>query len=328
MPSVTDTLVNQATSFATKTVTSKLGGLVGGVLGGGTNKPTAASTKSPALSDFLVDIQSRGVSHSSLFEVQFSVPLGITKVMQQWRPSFDPRILPVRCEMAELPGQQLMTSDNKTYGPTYKMPFQVMYNEMNLSFIVSSNMDERYFFDAWMGLIKTDSDNYGYYNDFVVPLTITQFDTAGNGVYRVRLINAFPTAVTPLTLNWQDSDVHKLSVTFAYERFEPIGMEPVIGKQDAQSGFGLGVFGNVLRAVLPTIKGYNSLITKPGVNNLLNGNFSLQTALQAGTAIVSSRNPSARNTLSQGGVAAGLGALTNSLPSNPIASPLRKLFGL
>ena len=46
------------------------------------------------------------------------------------------RYLALQCENAELPGRTLATADVKIYGPTFKVPYQSMYGDMNLTFLV------------------------------------------------------------------------------------------------------------------------------------------------------------------------------------------------
>ena len=40
------------------------------------------------------------------------------------------RYLALQCETAELPGKSLNTQDVKIYGPTFKIPFQTVYQEI------------------------------------------------------------------------------------------------------------------------------------------------------------------------------------------------------
>ena len=48
------------------------------------------------------------------------------------------RYLALQCESAELPGKTLATADVKVYGPTFKVPYQTQYSDMNLTFLCTN----------------------------------------------------------------------------------------------------------------------------------------------------------------------------------------------
>ncbi len=46
------------------------------------------------------------------------------------------RYLALQCESAEFPGRTFQTADVKIYGPTFKVPYQSMYGDTNLTFFM------------------------------------------------------------------------------------------------------------------------------------------------------------------------------------------------
>jgi len=130
---------------------------------------------------------------------------------------FNLKQLTLRCDSAQLPGRHLETVQQKTYGPYEQLPFHTTYNDIDLTFIVSGDMSERNFFDAWMDFINpTSTYNMEYKDNYTSPIIITQYDMSENPMYVSTLHDAYPINVNQLDLNWASDDIHKLTVTFAY----------------------------------------------------------------------------------------------------------------
>lgn len=126
-----------------------------------------------------------------------------------------------RCENAQLPGRTFATADQRTYGPIEKYPYLTTYNDLDLTFIVSGDMDEKYFFDDWFEYINPKtSNNFGYKEDYSTDLLINQYDLSNRLTYSVRVIQAYPMSINQMDLDWSSDGYHKLMVTFAYTRWE------------------------------------------------------------------------------------------------------------
>lgn len=123
-----------------------------------------------------------------------------------------------QCEAAELPGYNINTVDSKIYGVPTPIAAFSSFNDITLTFICAGDLWEKKMFDYWMNLIvPMNVYNVRYKVDYVSKITISQFYETGELSYRVNLINAFPINLSPLTLNWGDDGIHKLSVTFKYD---------------------------------------------------------------------------------------------------------------
>lgn len=170
------------------------------------------------ISQFLADINKRGIAKTSHFDVDFGLP---TKLQGDSAP----RLLKMRCESAELPGRQIVTTDNKIYGPIYKLPYQTMYADMTMTFVDTADMDIRQFFETWMTFIYDPAENaLGWVDDVVTDITVIQYSLGGNAdtldpILKFQLIRAFPTNINQLSVTWGDDAPHRLSVTFFYERY-------------------------------------------------------------------------------------------------------------
>lgn len=137
------------------------------------------------------------------------------------------RYLALQCETAELPGRTLLTQDAKVYGPTFKVPYQSQYNDINLGFICTNDFYERKLFDRWIEAIHpSDTNNMrfpkGNGTRYMCNITIIQYDDFIKKIYSVQLVDAFPIGVAAQPLNWSEDNFHRLSVQFAYQRYKVI----------------------------------------------------------------------------------------------------------
>ena len=137
------------------------------------------------------------------------------------------RYLSLQCEAAELPGRTLETADVKIYGPTFKVPYRMQYTDTNFTFICTNDFYERKLFDRWMeAIIPADTNNVRFPKSnssrYLTNIKIIQYDDVVRQIYAVELIDAFPIGIAPQALSWGDDGFHRLSVSFAYQRYRPI----------------------------------------------------------------------------------------------------------
>jgi hypothetical protein len=137
------------------------------------------------------------------------------------------RYLSLQCESAELPGKNLLTSDVKIYGPTFKVPYQKQFNDINLTFVCTNDFYEKKLFDTWIDCIMSPStNNLRYPKDnstrYMTDIRILQYDDFIKQIYAVKLIDSFPIGVSAQQLSWSDDNFHRLTVQFAYQKYEPL----------------------------------------------------------------------------------------------------------
>ena len=138
------------------------------------------------------------------------------------------RGLSLQCEATELPGFNINTLEFKGYGPSWHIASTPTYSDLTLTFLCTTNMWEKIYFEEWMQkIIPTgyidDAGNISphaqYRDDYFSTIFIDQYAeyNSSKPSYRCYLIGAFPINMAPLSLNWGDSDgVHRLQVTFKY----------------------------------------------------------------------------------------------------------------
>jgi len=154
----------------------------------------------------------KDIARASRFDVSIPVPLTLIPYIQSARS------LTYRCEATNLPGRTLATTEQKIgANPVEKYPYMSTYNDIDLTFIIDDDMQQRLFFDAWLNFIQPQSNyNMAYKGDYVTSITINQYDVTGSLSYSVNLIDAYPISMNQLDLDWSSDAPHKLNVTFAY----------------------------------------------------------------------------------------------------------------
>ena len=174
----------------------------------------------------------KDLARPNRFDVFLPIPLALTPYY-----TGGARNLSLRCEQAELPSRTLATADRKIGSvPIQKFPYLSTYNDLTLTFLVSGDMTEKLFFDAWMETINPSSNfNFNYKKDYCTDIVVRQYDMSDNLTYDIMTIDAYPIAVNQLDLDWSNDGVHKLSVVFAYTYWTNNTLEN-LGKSIASQG--------------------------------------------------------------------------------------------
>jgi hypothetical protein len=169
-------------------------------------------------------------------------------------------LLSLLCNSAQLPSRIISTNEYTTHGPTIKLPYNSIYDDIVLGLYCTESMEVKQLFGDWMNFVHdTNSTNeFSYFDDYTSDIIIEQMNAAGDVIYSCKLIDAYPTMVAALDLNWSSTNAfHNLQVTISFRswREEPLSVNP---------------FGNFLRV------------------NSLYPNFDISGALeQTGTALFS-----------------------------------------
>ena len=192
----------------------------------------------------------KDVARTNRFDVNIPVPVTLIPYVASAKS------LTYRCENAQLPGRTFATTEQKTYGPIEKYPYLNTYNDLDLTFIVDDDMNQKVFFDAWMNYINPlYNNNMRYKGDYATTITINQYDVTNQLSYSVNLVDCFPVSINQMDLNWGDDGYHKLSVTFAYTSWQNNSLQ-ALGMELVDAG---------INSVASALGGLNG-----GVNGILN----------------------------------------------------------
>ena len=133
----------------------------------------------------------------------------------------------IRCINATLPGRTLETTEFSEYGPLRKMPFNVNYGgEFNLTFLCDSTFVDRYILDAWNGAIfskgggSVNNPQFLYYNEYVGRVEVEQYNQNAQPSLMYEFEEAYPVSYSAQELSYEDGEIMKLEVTFAFRYFQ------------------------------------------------------------------------------------------------------------
>jgi hypothetical protein len=131
------------------------------------------------------------------------------------------------CEAAEFPGRGLQAVELRYYGPNFKMPYQSVYEDINMTFLCRNEGIERQFFDDWMETINpTNTFDFEYRDNYRARIDIYHYDEEGDVDFRgnaymipqyaFTLNEAYPVLVNPQPVTWADDQFLRLGITFTY----------------------------------------------------------------------------------------------------------------
>ena len=161
------------------------------------------------------------------------LPTGVNNPLKQYYEMFKDMIY--LCEVAEFPGRGFQNVDLRYYGPSFKMPFQTSYEDINLTFLCRSKSPERKLFDDWMDLINpVTTFDFNYRDDYACQIDIFQYSEfdkkSGYGStdveYMFSLQDAWPVLVSPQQVTWADDQFLRLGVTFTYTKWLRGSLDP------------------------------------------------------------------------------------------------------
>jgi hypothetical protein len=166
----------------------------------------------------------------------------------------------LRCSSASLPGSSLATAsiEGNFQGVQEKMAHSRIYTQLDLEFYVDRDYKMVRFFDCWIDYIaggNTSVFNYGdsaqklkpnYYYRMTYPrgekgykcdsVTITKFEIDDGPELQYTFFGMFPVNVTSIPVQYGNSDVLRMNVTFNYERYVKMKPKniPVSGSVEAE----------------------------------------------------------------------------------------------
>ena len=142
------------------------------------------------------------------------------------------RMLAYLCNAAQLPSRAFSTNEYTTHGPTQKIPYQNLYDDVVISIYCKDTMVQKTFFDSWQSMVYNPSSfTFNYPDEYVSDVVIEQFDHTGKITYSVKLINAYPLMSSSMDLNWgSHNQFHNLQITLSYHHWEPISSAGISGK--------------------------------------------------------------------------------------------------
>jgi len=137
------------------------------------------------------------------------------------------------CESIQFPGQNMRTStDDLRDGPVREIVHGTTYGPINLTFICTTGMPEKQWFENWQTyIINRDSGRktwqVKYYRDYVKNIELYTLDKNDEDGYKVTIYEAFPKTITQQEFSNTSADSYQtISVEFAYRYWDSESLGP------------------------------------------------------------------------------------------------------
>lgn len=180
---------------------------------------------------FIGEIKSLGLARTNRFEVEMTPPGDSTDLQKML----------LFCSSASIPGINLASATNRTYGETREVVYDRMYEPMNMTFHVDRKMTVKTIFDNWIDTIINPSNRtVGYYHSYTCDIKIKIQDVDEKATYIIYLNEAYPKTITAIDLNAaDDNDTQRLAVSFAYRNWQTGHLQenPQTGLLTSAGGF-------------------------------------------------------------------------------------------
>jgi hypothetical protein len=162
------------------------------------------------MKNFIAEIKSQGLARTNRFAVLCTPPNNVNPAGLRKAMLF--------CDQAVLPGMNYSTVQNRSFGEVREVPYERLFDTVQLTFHVDKDMMVKSLFDTWMMSIQNPiTRNFAYYNEYTSPLIIEVQDLTENTRYEVTLYEAYPKTISSINMSNDSKETMKLTVTFQYK---------------------------------------------------------------------------------------------------------------
>lgn len=162
-----------------------------------------------SLQSFIAEVRNRGMARTNRYEVRIPFPNTDLK---------GSNLVTLFCEATNLPGMNVATTPQRIFGEVRQMPYERLFDPVNLSFYVDGDMEVRAAFERWIQLVFNQTTrSIGYYETYIRDVQIFVKDVEDNTTYVVTLYEAFPKSIQTVQLSADSREVMKLQVQLEYK---------------------------------------------------------------------------------------------------------------
>jgi hypothetical protein len=178
------------------------------------------------VNSFKQNISKYGILQTNRFEVSIPLNTNLASVTKMGLSDMS-RLLTFRADKAILPPAALVTIDNPIFGigPVQKMPSNIVFEDVEISFLADSDGEIYNFLYGWLNYIydfsginnSTPTYSLNYKDNYVTDVSIITFDNQGNAITTHTLHRAYPTAIGAIPLDWGNNNtLMKVSILLTY----------------------------------------------------------------------------------------------------------------
>lgn len=173
------------------------------------------------LEEFISKVKKDGMARTNRYSVILGSPISVKQAQTSsgYIPAgTDMQGLLLYCDQVQLPGVNYATIQNRTFGELREVPYDRMFETINMSFYVDNNMSVKAFFDQWMSSIQNPSSRtFNYYENYITDMIIQVEDLKDEKRYEVKLFECYPKSVGSIQMDYASKEVMKVQVTMQYK---------------------------------------------------------------------------------------------------------------
>ena len=125
-----------------------------------------------------------------------------------------------------LPSKQFATTENRMYGFSKNIPYDVTYEPILVTFLNPNDWSTRKFWDEWIDYIQyPDSFNMNYYKNMTGQIEISVYDeettelNPSQARYTAVLQEAWPERISAYALGYENSDLGNFEISIRYKQW-------------------------------------------------------------------------------------------------------------
>lgn len=162
-----------------------------------------------SIPDFVSQISKNPLLVPNRYDVNITSPVGtIDKKMS------------MNCVSANVPARTIATIDRFIYGPTTKIGYVEIFDDLNLTFRLSADMIERSFFDLWMNKIGGKDYQCAYFNEVKGSIILQVYHSDNRLMKTYEFIDVLPLNLSESTFTQDAETFATVSVQFGYHHYE------------------------------------------------------------------------------------------------------------
>lgn len=133
------------------------------------------------------------------------------------------RSLQFMCRATEMPGTQFSTEQTEHNGHTFKYATGIERESLNFTFQLSGDFNEKLIMDKWKSIVVNEESRVvGYIEDYSSDIEIIALDASDNPIYKVVVLDAYPTTINSISLNKLSTDqASALDTSWTFNRLSP-----------------------------------------------------------------------------------------------------------
>lgn len=175
-----------------------------------TKNTSREQAKPKSIQDFISQVKTGALARQNRFAIVFTPPAGVSPQALQ-------KVL-LFCDTVQLPGVNFSTIQNRTYGEFREVPYEKLYDSVNMSFYVDNDLKVKELFDRWIDTIQNPvTRNFNYYKNYITNMVIEVQDINDNTRYEMVLHECYPKTLGSISLDQASKEVMKLPVTMQYK---------------------------------------------------------------------------------------------------------------